>query len=403
MPIRLSSALGSQQEADAFAWAADHGADVISCSWGPADGKWFDPNDPLHNQSFPLPASTKLAIDYATNQGRNGKGCVIFFAAGNGNEKVDNDGYASYERVIAVAACGDRGIKSVYSDFGKAIWCAFPSSDFGFEPANHPEPLTTGIWTTDRVGARGYNPGDLRLGDADGLFTNDFGGTSSACPGAAGVAALILSINPDLKWQDVRDVIRRACDKIDPSGGGYDTNGRSSLYGFGRINAETASLLAKPVISNKVTISRMFNLPLPDLKTVSASLDIGDSQKIDSISVVVEIAHTYIGDLVVTLVPPPHLRTGNIILHNRRGGATNNIKKSYDIMTTPSLSKLNGKAAQGRWTIQIQDKAFRDIGTLVSFGLELTFLQPEPRTRKNGSRSAVKKTARKTMKRKTKT
>jgi subtilisin-like proprotein convertase family protein len=147
----------------------------------------------------------------------------------------------------------------------------------------------------------------------------------------------------------------------------------------------------------------MFNLPLPDLKTVSASLDIGDSQKIDTISVIVEITHTYIGDLVVTLVPPPHLRTGNIILHNRRGGATNNIKKSYDIMTTPSLSKLNGKAAQGRWTIQIQDKAFRDIGTLVSFGLELTFLPPEPRARKNGSRSAVKKTTRKSMKRKTKT
>jgi subtilisin family serine protease len=201
MPIRLSSALGSQQEGDAFEWAADHGADVISCSWGPSDGAWYDPNDPLHNRSFSIPASTKLAIDYATTQGRNGKGCVIFFAAGNGNESVENDGYASYENVIAVAACGDRSIKSVYSDFGKAIWCAFPSSDFGFLPTNHPDPLTTGIWTTDRVGAMGYNPGDVRLGDGAGLFTNDFGGTSSSCPGAAGVAALILSVNPDLKWQ----------------------------------------------------------------------------------------------------------------------------------------------------------------------------------------------------------
>ena len=33
MPIRLASGLGSQAEADAFEWAADHGADVISCRW----------------------------------------------------------------------------------------------------------------------------------------------------------------------------------------------------------------------------------------------------------------------------------------------------------------------------------------------------------------------------------
>jgi hypothetical protein len=32
MPLRLVSGLGSQDEADAVAWAADHGADVISCS-----------------------------------------------------------------------------------------------------------------------------------------------------------------------------------------------------------------------------------------------------------------------------------------------------------------------------------------------------------------------------------
>ena len=111
--------LGSQHEADAFMWAADHGADVISCSWGPPDGDWCEPNDPVHNQVVPLPPSTRLAIDYVTTNGRGGKGCVVLFAAGNGNESVDNDGYASYPKVIAVAACNDRGKRSVYSDFGK--------------------------------------------------------------------------------------------------------------------------------------------------------------------------------------------------------------------------------------------------------------------------------------------
>jgi subtilisin family serine protease len=84
MPIRLASQLGSQAEANAFVWAADHGADVISCSWGPEDGEWTRPEDPLHNRRAPLPDSTRLAIDYAVIQGRAGKGCVVLFAAGNG-------------------------------------------------------------------------------------------------------------------------------------------------------------------------------------------------------------------------------------------------------------------------------------------------------------------------------
>ena len=77
IPIRLASGLGSLAEADAFHWAADNGADVISCSWGPEDGFWNDPNDPLHTQPVQLPASTRDAIEYALNHGRGGKGCVI--------------------------------------------------------------------------------------------------------------------------------------------------------------------------------------------------------------------------------------------------------------------------------------------------------------------------------------
>ena len=254
LPIRLASGLGSQEEANAFAWAADNGADVISCSWGPQDGRWWDPTDPLHHTAVHLPASTRLAINYVTNNGREGRGCVVCFAAGNGNESVGNDGYASYDRVMAVAACNDHGTRSVYSDYGDAIWCAFPSSDFEHAPFGHPKPLTSGIWTTDRVGKDGYNGGDPRLGDVAGNYANDFGGTSSASPGAAGIAALVLSVGPALQWQQVRDILRRACDRIDPTGGQYDGSGHSRFYGYGRLNAETAvSLASRPARSAQTT------------------------------------------------------------------------------------------------------------------------------------------------------
>lgn len=225
IPIRLASVLGSQNEADAFVWAAQHGADVISCSWGPEDGDFTDPDDPVHNQVVPLPDSTRLAMEFAVRNGRNGKGCVICFAAGNGNESVDNDGYASFDKVIAVAASNDRGKKAPYSDFGSAVWCAFPSNHF------FPS-VTPGIWTTDRSGQVGYNHGTSSLGDTAGNFTSKFGGTSSACPGVAGVAALVLARNPNLRWDEVKDILKRSCERIDAANGQYDQNGHSPFFGF---------------------------------------------------------------------------------------------------------------------------------------------------------------------------
>ncbi len=232
MPVRLSSNLGSIAEANAFIWAADHGADIISCSWGPEDGNWSDPGDPVHFAQVGLPDSTRLAIDYAIRSGRGGKGCIVTFAAGNGNEDCRYDGYAGYEKVIAVSACNDTGKRSIYSDYGANVWCAFPSSDFGYAPFNHPQPLTPGIYTTDRMGEMGYNP--------EGNYTGSFGGTSSSCPGTAGTAALVLAVNPDLTWLEVKELIAFTADKIDIEGGLYDENGHSIYYGFGRVNAEKA-------------------------------------------------------------------------------------------------------------------------------------------------------------------
>jgi subtilisin family serine protease len=374
MPIRLVSGLGSQQESNAFKWAADNGADVISCSWGPEDGEWFDPNDPRHNRRVDLPASTKLAIDYATTQGRGGKGCVVLFAAGNGNESVDNDGYACYEKVIAIAACNDQGKRSVYSDFGNAVWCAFPSNDReGNAQVPHPAPLTAGIWTTDRSGNRGYNRGIVTDGDVNGNYTNDFGGTSSACPGAAGVAALILAVNPNLRSPEVKDLFKRSCDRIDPAGGLYNANNWSKFYGYGRLNAQTAVTLARPQPQNSVVVIRNFNLALPDLQTVSVQLEVGETNAVKSISTTVEILHSYIGDLIVSLIPPTELGLEKIILHNQSGGATRNLKKTFDALTIPALANFQDKIVKGVWKLEVQDLAVRDEGQLVKFGVELFF------------------------------
>lgn len=110
-------------------------------------------------------------------------------------------------------------------------------------PAGIGPPITTGIWTTDRSDLEGFNPGvasNPYQGDAQGHYTGTFGGTSAACPGVAGVAALVLSVNPALHWTAVKELLRWSCDRIDAQPGTYDDMGHSLFYGYGRINAGRA-------------------------------------------------------------------------------------------------------------------------------------------------------------------
>ncbi|MGC3944718.1 MAG: S8 family serine peptidase [Chryseolinea sp.] len=234
MPIRLSSNLGSIEEVEAFAWAINNGADIISCSWGPPDGAWWDQVD--DGDEFPLPPLTRDIIKKAVTTGRQGKGAIVLFAAGNGNENIEKDGYSSNDDVIAVAACNDTNKRSVYSDYGKSVFCCFPSNDFEYLDFNHPAPLTKGIYTTDRRGAKGYKRTN---------YTDDFGGTSSATPGVAGVIALMLSTNPNLTVTQVKKILKNSCSKIDKPKARYDAQGHSIFYGYGKVNAAKAVLGAK--------------------------------------------------------------------------------------------------------------------------------------------------------------
>ncbi|HEY0462635.1 MAG TPA: S8 family serine peptidase, partial [Polyangiaceae bacterium] len=91
--------------------------------------------------------------------------------------------------------------------------------------------------------ATGVDVYSTRMGGGYGTGT----GTSYAAPTAAGVGALVLSVNPDLHWDGVRDAIRNTCDKI--GGNIYDAAGHNDDYGFGRVNAEQAVCHAARVVT----------------------------------------------------------------------------------------------------------------------------------------------------------
>jgi hypothetical protein len=220
----------------------DNGAAIVSNSWGPTDG----------GGAAPLPAVVGAAFDHALTTGRGGLGTIILFAAGNGNESVSSaatlDGYASDNRVIAVAAVNDQNVRSGYSDFGPEVDVSAPSDGTSAQPilwAGMPaDGSTLAITTIDQMGAVGFNPppaGSDPEPIANTNYTGTFGGTSSACPLAAGVLGLMISVAPDLTRDQVKFILEATSDKVDFANasaiGRYQADGHSQFYGFGRVNA----------------------------------------------------------------------------------------------------------------------------------------------------------------------
>ncbi|MEQ1808667.1 MAG: S8 family serine peptidase [Terricaulis sp.] len=221
MPVRWGPSLSDGQIEAWFEYVNTKGAAVVSCSWGAA------------NPYFPLSTRARDAITKCATEGRSGKGCVIVFAAGNDNRNVNDpashtiDGFATHPNVIAVAASTSRDLRSNYSNFGNEIALCAPSSGAG----------GWGILTSD---VTGYNSSTgAILGYADGDYTYDFGGTSSACPLVAGIAALVLSVDPTLTSAEVKTLLQRTCRKIGAASE-YDAGGHSSKFGYGCVDALAA-------------------------------------------------------------------------------------------------------------------------------------------------------------------
>ena len=70
--------------------------------------------------------------------------------------------------------------------------------------------------------------------------------------------------------------------------------------------------------------------------------------------VYVNITHTWIGDLIVTLRAPDG---SSYVLHNRTGGSTDNIEATYTV-------DLSSEPKNGTWRLHVSDNAGADTGTL---------------------------------------
>ena len=141
--------------------------------------------------------------------------------------------------------------------------------------------------------------------------------------------------------------------------------------------------------SSSATVQSI-NVPvaIPDLKTITSTATVsGIPGPIGDINVTLTIHHTFDRDLVITLIAPDGTK---VTLANRDGSSFDNyINTVFDDQANTSIANgsapftgsfrpigslgdLNGKNANGVWTLQVADVARQDTGTLDSWSLAIT-------------------------------
>ena len=190
------------KRADGIIWAYQHGADIISNSWG----------------SSTYHVAIDEAIQDAFSYGRQGKGCVITFSSGN--DSMNTIGYPANcnDTILAVGAIDNTGTRSSFSNYGTEL---------------------------DLVA-----PGVNILSTIPNSQTDYKSGTSMACPHVAGVAALVLERNPELTVNQVNSIINSNTKKI--SGVTFNVTKPDGLwnneYGYGLVDAYSSVINTPHVV-----------------------------------------------------------------------------------------------------------------------------------------------------------
>jgi len=182
MPIRVSDMTGYatySSIASGLTWAADHGARVANISYIVSDS-----------------SAVTSAAQYFQN-----KGGVVTSSAGNYStfsNSLDNP------YILTVSATDYFDVIYSYSNTGKNIDIAAPGDSFSTQ-------MGGGYVST--------------------------GGTSYSAPIVAGVAALVLSVNPQLSGVQVQNILKQSADDLGAAG--WDP-----MYGAGKVNAARAVSMA---------------------------------------------------------------------------------------------------------------------------------------------------------------
>ncbi len=105
-------------------------------------------------------------------------------------------------------------------------------------------------------------------------------------------------------------------------------------------------------------------LAIPDNSPagVESVIQVPDSVTVGSLRVRLDVTHTYVGDLQITL---SHNGTAETVW-NRSGGSNDDIRDAFQ------LQNFGGQDAAGTWTLKVVDLAGQDVGRLNAWALAVT-------------------------------
>jgi subtilisin-like proprotein convertase family protein len=231
-------------------------------------------------------------------------------------------------------------------------------------------------------GCSGTNPTDVPISD---FSTVESTITITGCPGQAGTGSAI-SVN--IMHTFISDLVVTL---VAPDGTGYvlhnHTGGSSDniirTYTL-NLSSELANGTWRLEVSDTVGADVGFinswgvnlatmasacigtnntDVPIPDLGTAQSNITFATCNGFASSTSMVEvhIVHTFIGDLVVTLVAPDGT---SYVLQNRVGGSADNIDQVYPV-------DLSSELRNGTWRLVVQDMAAADTGFINSWSLSI--------------------------------
>ncbi|MCP4570590.1 MAG: S8 family serine peptidase [FCB group bacterium] len=203
LPVKIFPNGFTSVAAAAIIYAADMNAKVINMSWG-----------------FPFESNIlREAIKYA-----EGRGVFPVAAAGNfGDSRRISP--AAIPESFTVGGTNSDGFMTYFSSYGPHLDIVAPGSNILSLRA-----AGTDLYAPDEAGLRII---------AENYILAD--GTSMSAPLVAGAAALIMSFNPGLEMNEIKDALRLSADDlIDPFNEGDYLPGYDTLSGWGRLNVGAA-------------------------------------------------------------------------------------------------------------------------------------------------------------------
>lgn len=136
------------------------------------------------------------------------------------------------------------------------------------------------------------------------------------------------------------------------------------------IDAFIPAVAPAPTPSAPIVVRAEPNAPIPDKGSMSSTVTIPEGGALEDLTLDLQLAHSWKGDLRVTLTSPGGT---SVVVHDRTGGSTDDVRGSFQLGEA-----FKGEKAEGIWTLKVEDLARSDTGKLESWGLSITAPRAEP-------------------------